>query len=356
MSNVYLVHVDHSSSDEELASAVQAVWRHAGFGKCFRRNDLAALKLHVGEPGRDTYVSPAIAKSLVGLMAATGARPFLTDTSVLYRSPRDNGVTHARVALEHGFGPEQMGAPFIPADGLTGADEIEVEIGGTHYEKVAIAAAIVHSRSMMVLSHATGHAGTGYGGALKNLGMGCSSKKAKLRQHHNQHPRIEADECIACGTCADHCPADAIEVDDHALIDKGKCIGCGECIATCLEAAVKFDWAVMGRQLQERIAEHAAAVVRARRGRLACVTAALNITKDCDCIAEVQPSVVEDIGILASTDPVALDQATMDLIRERAGQTIESLSYPDRDPSFQIAHAEALGLGESCYKIVTIEP
>jgi uncharacterized protein len=352
MSSVYLVHLDRDTPDHEVTARIGALWERAGLAGCFTRNDLAALKLHVGEPGRDTFVSPKIAAALVKLMAETGARPFLTDTAVLYKSRRDNGVGHAGVALEHGFGPDAVGAPFIPADGLNGADEIEIEVGGEHYRHVSIAPAIVHARSMLVLSHATGHAGTGYGGALKNLGMGCCSKMGKLRQHHGHEPRIDPKACTACGTCAEHCPTGAIRVNSHAVIDEEPCIGCGECIAVCLDGAVLFDWAVGGRELQERIVEHAAAVVRGKPGRLACVTVAMNITKDCDCLNLVQPSVVEDIGILASTDPVAIDAVVMDLIRARSGQSIESLSYPGRNASVQIEHARGLGLGDSEVELI----
>jgi uncharacterized protein len=356
MSKVHLLPIDSKAPAAEIEAGVAALWRSAGLGDCFRRHDLAALKLHVGEPGRDTFVSPVIAGALVGMMKETGARPFLTDTSVLYKSRRDNAVDHAGVAVEHGFGFEAVGAPFLSADGLNGADEMEIEVGGAHYERVAIATGIVRARSMLVLSHATGHIGCGFGGALKNLGMGCCSKKAKLRQHHGQEPRIDEEECIACGICAEHCPTDAIAVEVSARIDEERCIGCGECVATCLEGAVKFDWGVNGGPLQERIVEHAAAVIRAKRERLACVTVAMNITKDCDCIATRQPSVVADLGILASTDPVALDQAVMQLVRERAGRSIESLSYPEADGSVQIAHAVALGLGEREFELITVEP
>jgi len=253
MSEVYLVRVDRHTPAPELEARLEELWERAGLAACFHKSDLAALKLHVGEPGRDTYVSPVIAAKLVGLISRTGARPFLTDTAVLYKSPRDNGVGHARVAVEHGFGFEAMGAPFIPADGLNGADEIELEVNGTHYRRVAIAPVIVHARSLLLLTHATGHAGTGYGGALKNLGMGCCSKMGKLRQHHGQQPRIDRKTCTACGTCAEHCPTGAITVNGTARIDDERCIGCGECIATCLDGAVLFDWRVKGQELEERI-------------------------------------------------------------------------------------------------------
>ncbi len=336
------------------AGAIEALWGEAGLSACFADNDLAALKLHVGEPGRTTSVRPSTAAALVRLMRSCGARPFLTDTAVLYASPRDNGVGHARVAHDQGFTLDAVGAPFIPADGLRGSDEMEIEVGGRHVEKAPIAAAIVEARSMLVLSHATGHLATGFGGALKNLGMGCCSKKGKLAQHHGQTPRIDADACTACGTCAEWCPEGAIAVEEHASIDASTCIGCGECIATCLEGAVTFDWQIKGVELSERIVEHAAAVVRGKPGRIAYVTVAEGITKDCDCIGKAQEPVVPDVGVLASLDPVTIDQAVHDLIRERAGRTLEDASYPRHDGTVQMRYAEQMGLGSRTYTLVEL--
>ena len=336
------------------AAAVEALWGEAGLGDCFAARDLAALKLHVGEPGNTTAVRPAVAAALVRLMRACGARPFLTDTAVLYKSPRDNGVGHARAAHDQGFTLEAVGAPFVPADGLRGSEEIEIEVAGRHFEKAAIASVIVEARSMLVLSHATGHLATGLGAALKNLGMGCCSKKGKLRQHHGQTPRIDPGECTACGTCAAWCPEDAIVVEDSASIDASTCIGCGECIATCLEGAVTFDWRMKGAELSERIVEHAAAVVRGKPGRIAYVTVAESITKDCDCLDRVQTPLVSDVGVLASLDPVAIDQATHDLIARQAGRRLEDMSYPRLDGTVQMRYAEQMGLGSRTYELVEV--
>ena len=354
MDKVYLVPAKSSDTDDELTRKIGLVWRAARFENCFRANDLTPLKLHVGEPGKKTFVPPRIVAPLVGHLKETGARPFLTDSAVLYRSPRDNGVSHTRVAHEHGFTMERTGAPFLPADGLNGSDEVEMSTGGKHFESVSIAAAIAQARSMLLLSHATGHLATGFGGAIKNLGMGCGSKKAKLRQHFGQQPSIDETICNGCRECAEHCPEDAIEVDGTAVIDPELCVGCGACVAACLEGAVRFDWEVNGAELQERIVEHAAPIVRARSGRLACVTVVMDVTKDCDCLDNVQEPLCDDIGILASRDPVAIDQAALDLIRERAGRTLESMSYPDRDGSVQLAYAEELGLGKRKAELVTV--
>jgi uncharacterized protein len=354
MSKVYFAPSTGERPVGQDTGVIEALWNEAGLGACFGENDLAALKLHVGEPGRTTQVRPASVAALVRLMGSCGARPFLTDTAVLYRSARDNGVGHARVAHEHGFTLEAVGAPFIPADGLRGSQEMQIEVDGRHFDTASIASVIVEARSMLVLSHATGHLGTGFGGALKNLGMGCCSKKGKLRQHHGHTPRIDPDACTACGTCAEWCPEGAITVDAHAAIDASSCIGCGECIATCLEGAVTFDWGIKGAQLSERIVEHAAAVVRDKPGRIAYVTVAESITKDCDCIGKAQEPVVPDVGVLASLDPVAIDQAAHDLVSRRAGRTLEQVSYPKLDGTAQMRYAEQMGLGSRTYELVEI--
>lgn len=353
MSKVYLAPATSSDSPESLARKVTALWQQAGLDECFQPTDLTAVKLHVGEPGCKTFVSPAIVAPLVRCIAAGGAQPFLTDTSVLYTGPRSHAIGHLQVARDHGFGPEAMGAPFIVADGLNGTDEVIVQVpDGKHFKEVAIASAIMHARSMLVVSHATGHLATGFGGTLKNLGMGCCSRKAKLQQHHGQSPQVDPDKCTGCASCASWCPSDAITVEDQAVIDEAECIGCGECIAVCRDDAVTFRWGISGPELQERIVEHAAAVVRRKPDRIAYVTVALGITKNCDCMGRAEKPLLDDIGILASRDPVAIDQAAVDLIRQKAGRTLESMSYPQADSSIQLAYADALGLGQRQVELV----
>lgn len=354
MSTVFLVPMDAAEPEDQIHCKLSALWRSAGLAGIFRARDLAALKLHVGEPGTTTYIRPTIAKALVGLMKETGATPFLTDTSVLYKSPRDNAIGHAQVVRDHGFGAEEVGAPFVSADGLNGSDAEEVPLEGKHFTEVSIASAVLHARSMLVLSHVTGHLGTGFGGTIKNLGMGCCSKKGKLRQHHGQEPRVDDSICTACEVCKDWCPTDSITVGDTAEILSETCIGCGECIAACQEGAIAFDWSVAGPQLSERIVEHALAVVQAKPDRIGYVTVAQLITKNCDCLGVAEEPLVADIGVLASRDPLALDQAAHDLFTAAAGQTLESLSYPQNDGTHQLAYAEQLGLGSRTYELVTV--
>lgn len=352
MSRVWYVAGKRSDSNREMARKIDVLWEAAGLGACFERFDLTAIKLHVGEPGKTTFVRPVVARSIVERIREVGARPFLTDTCVLYKSARNNGVGHARVASNHGFTIEQTGAPFLPADGLSGEEAVEVEVGGKHFDGVSIAAGIARARSLVVLSHATGHLATGFGGALKNVGMGCASKKAKLQMHFGQQPDISPELCNGCGECAAGCPEDAIEIDGTAAIDMDRCIGCGSCVARCLRDAVTFDWTVSGIELQERIVEHAAAVIRARPKKIVYVTCATSITKDCDCLDAPQEPVCDDIGIFASWDPVAIDDAVLRTIEERSGKTLESMSYPRHDGRAQIRYAVEMGLGSPASEII----
>lgn len=355
MGEVFLISARSVEPAAELARKLETLWHSAHLAEVLETGRTAALKLHVGEPGTHTFAPPALAAAVVQMIKDAGAQPFLTDTAVLYKSRRNNAVGHARVAEEHGFGIARVGAPFVVADGLTGSDEVELPFDGRHHDAVAVASAIARSRSMIVLSHLTGHLGTGLAAALKNLGMGCASKKAKLRQHHGQQPRIDETACTACGECSEWCPADAIEVAEAAAIEKSRCIGCGECVVVCPEGAVKFDWSIMGRELQERIVEHAVVVARSKPGRIGYITAAFAITKDCDCMGIPQRPLVEDIGLLASTDPVAIDQAALDLVRKRDARGLEALSYPEQDGAIQLRYAEQLGLGTRDYELVVVD-
>jgi len=353
---VFLRRVPANASPSDWNAATRVALEASGTLGFVRKRDLVAVKLHVGEPGVKTFLPPEVAAGVVTCLRSRGARPFLTDTSVLYSGPRSNGAEHTEVATRHGFTLERTGAVFLPADGLEGNLERIVPIEGIHYREVGIATTFADADGMVVLSHATGHLAAGYGGTLKNLGMGCASRKGKLLQHSDTKPRIRRRKCEACGACVESCPEDAILQDEEgiAAIDDARCIGCGECIAQCRSDAVGFSWDSASEKLQEKMAEHALGVVTGAKGRLSYVLGLVNLTKDCDCMHSGAPVVARDIGFAVSSDPVALDQTALDLVRAVEHDSLDKLSYPSLDGTIQLAYAEKLGLGSRKYELVEV--
>lgn len=314
--------------------------------------DLVGIKVHVGETPR-SFLGKEMAAVAARRVSAAGAAPFFTDTCVLYASRRDDAVHHTMLAHDHGYSMAR-GAPFLVADGLLGTDEELVEVPSVGSGPVAVASMARRANAFLVIAHVTGHLATGFGGAIKSLGMGLSSRKGKLAMHSVSKPFIRRSACTACGECARWCPEHAIAVATHAQIDGARCVGCGECLAVCRFGAVGFDWKASSQALQHRIAEHARAVVFGREERFAFLNIALRITKDCDCLEDPGPPLFPDIGLLASRDPVALDQATLDLVEARTGTSLRRWGYRQIDPTHQLAHGERIGLGSRACTLVTL--
>mgnify|MGYP001317797896 CR=1 FL=1 len=319
-------------------------------------NDRIAIKVHVGEVGLTTALPPEVAGTVARRLRARGAQPFFTDTAVLYAGRRSHGPGHTELAAEHGFTLERAGAVFVPADGLVGNLEVEVPIAGRHFATVGIAEAIAHSNGAVIVSHATGHMVTGMGGTLKNLGMGCSARKGKLLQHSGTKPFVKEGACVACGACVEHCPTGALSLDPGGLarLDETVCTGCGECLAHCRSDAIGFRWDAAPAVLQEKMVEHALGVARVLKSRFVCLLGIVNLTQHCDCWAEGSPRVAADVGFALSTDPVALDQAALDLVERAAGRRLDQLAFPDREGLTQLACAESLGLGRRDYELVEV--
>ncbi|MBL8029589.1 MAG: DUF362 domain-containing protein [Fibrobacteres bacterium] len=339
--------VNHKSA----AAGISSIFRAVKAPEIFRGNDFVAVKTHFGEKNSVTHVPPQFIGEVGRLIKKNGGVPFLTETSTLYKGNRSDAVVHTMHAHAHGFTPEKTGMAVIMADGLKGDYEHEVVL--PNGSKVMVAGMLKKISSIVAVSHPTGHIALGFGGAIKNLGMGLSSRKGKLVQHSSVKPSVAAAKCTGCGRCIKWCPVDAIEMTPKrkALIKDKKCIGCGECLTECRFDAVLYNWEMDNTRIQELTAEHAYGVVLGKKGLY--VNYLLNFTKDCDCFGTKKKALIKNIGILASLDPVALDAATIDMVENEAKIPLEQLAHEGIDPRVQIRHAEKIGLGFSQYDIVS---
>ena len=312
--------------------------------------DRVAVKLHFGEEGNTRFVSPANLRPLLACLAKHNANHFLTDANALYRGRRHNATDHLEIARKHGFGA--LGVPVLIADGERGEEEAEIPVAGKIFRKVRIARRIAEARALVVVSHFKGHILFGFGGAVKNLGMGCGSRAGKLEMHSTLKPSV-GEGCTLCGKCVDVCPADAILLgEDRAVIDPDQCEGCASCIAACEFDAVEIPWmALAASAVMERTAEYALGAVNGKP--CICVTFVNNIAKDCDCMADSE-LIGSDVGIVASVDPVACEQAAFDLVRAQHG-SVDIFKRATRvDGTHILGYAESIGLGTRNYGLVRL--
>jgi uncharacterized protein len=356
-SKVYLIKTSIKEGKQKISDKAQKLFRAGHFADCFAENDFTAVKVHIGEDKNNTYVKAPYIKGLIDELLKLKTRPYVTDSSTLYTGRRSNALEHSILATEHGFTLENLGAPFIVSDGLLGTNGTAVKIKGKHNKEVFISDDILQCQSILAVAHVTGHITAGFGAILKTLGMGCASKKGKMKQHAAVHLSI-GDKCVLCGLCKKHCPADAITLGKtRAIIDPEKCIGCAECLAFCRYGAVECNWGQETEVLQENIAEHALGVLTGKKNKAAFFNYLLSVTKDCDCFSVADmPTIVDDIGIIASTDPVSVDKAALDLIEEKTGKKLQSLiGNNELDPCCQIRHAEHIGLGSTDYELIKVD-
>ncbi len=353
---VYLARVKDGAEPERQAKAARSALLATGFIDRLMARDMVAIKVHVGERHNDTHAPPEIAAAMVAAARKAKAQCFITDTSTLYKGRRENAIVHALHAHDHGFSIENTGAPFLPVDGLSGTDEAEVEIKGELFESVKVAGQILLADAMIMISHPTGHPASGLGAAIKNAGMGLASRAGKMRQHSSITPEVDAGKCTNCGKCRKWCPKDAIsEKDDVSYIHQKSCIGCGECIAVCRFGAIMWDWKIESPVVQRSIAEYAAGALRHFGDKAVFINALTNMTQDCDCFNRKQKKIIPDVGIVASTDIVAADQATLDLTIQEGGKNLAQLSYGRLDSSIQLDHAVKMGLGTREYEIEEVK-
>ena len=327
-----------------------------------------AIKMHFGEPGNLSFLRPNFARAVAEQVAQQGGRPFLTDCNTLYVGRRKDALEHLASAWENGFTPLSVGCQVIIGDGLKGTDDVEVPFeGGIHFKSALIGRAVMDADVLISLTHFKGHELTGFGGAIKNIGMGCGSRAGKMAMHSLGKPKIDAAKCRACGTCLKNCAQGAIVLPKggKASISHERCAGCGRCIGVCSFDAISNDIDANSKSLNERMAEYTKAVLQGRpHFHISIVT---QVSPFCDCHPENDAPVVPDLGMFASFDPVALDKACIDAVNAAPvipGSALEAVhaSNPDHftaihpitDWRWQISHAEKLGLGSSEYELIRL--
>lgn len=346
MSKVYFI--DFKSSVEcNIFDKFEKLFEKSGFEALFTMKSLVACKLHFGEYGNTNFINPLFIKKLIELVRKSGSIPFLTDTSTLYTGKRSLAPTHIEQAIWHGFG----GAPIIIADGLKGESYVPVKINGKHFKELKIGSSIYYADSMITVSHFKGHFVTGFGGAIKNLGMGCAAKQGKLEQHCGKPPIVSVKKCTGCGLCIKWCPADAIEFDKTAKIISSKCIMCTNCLSVCPSNAINISWAEESLNVQERMAEYAVGAVNGKK--VGYINFLTDIVSFCDCWPATEPVMVPDIGILASYDPVSIDRVCYDMV-EKASKGKFSKAWRNINPECQLNHAEKMGLGTQKYELMEV--
>ncbi|MBI3599562.1 MAG: DUF362 domain-containing protein [Nitrospinae bacterium] len=339
--------------------------------------DLVAVKLHFGEKGNTSYVKPIYLRKIVDKIREFGGKPFLADTNTLYAGSRKESVSHIETAIGNGFDYSVVNAPIIIADGLRGKSYEMVRIDRKWYQEVDIASEIYNADSLIAVTHVKCHELSGIGGVIKNIGMGCASLKGKLNQHSNVKPFVAADKCTGCMRCLQWCPVDgAIIKVEKPVASEGKlkvkivseiCIGCGECILPCRDGAIKIKWDADTASMQEKMVEHVYAALQNKKGKYIFISFLTQISPACDCYPASDTPVVGDIGILASKDPVAIDQAAADLINKQTGNRDSKLKnnfepgedkfrgvYPEIDWTVQLKYGEEIGLGSREYELIEV--
>lgn len=367
MENVYLARFGALSKERNTENKIKALCLAGGLENMISKDDLTAVKLHFGELGNDAFINAIHIGSIVNEIKKTGAKPFLTDTNTLYIGGRKNSVDHLTTAAKHGFCYPVVDCPVIIADGLAGQNYTEQTVYGKHFEKVKIASDIVTADSMVVVSHFKGHEATGFGGALKNIGMGCASNEGK-REQHNVKPYVIEENCVVCGACMNVCAEFCINIAGKSIeIDSERCIGCLMCMNTCPQRAIDLDWQDDGTVFIERMIEYAAGAVQNKTGKVFYINFLNNITPHCDCTPWNDIPFVPDIGILASSDPVALDKACYELVNasqgvvgsllpdnHKPGEEKFTRIWPGTNPELQFDYAEEMSVGRRDYKLIEI--
>ncbi len=354
---------------KNLLDKLRKLALEAGIKEIDFKDKFTALKIHFGEPGNLSYLRPNYVACLVKLIKELKGKPFLTDANTLYSGKRSNAVDHLNSAMENGFNRISVGCDVIIADGLKGTEYRQIPIHQKHFSAPKIAAAIAEADIIVSLTHFKGHELTGFGGTLKNLGMGSGCRAGKMEMHSRSKPRIKPNNCTSCGQCIKNCSQEAIHFNKlkKAEIDEQRCIGCGQCVAVCQYGAAVAGSDEASGIVQERIVEYAYAVLKDKpHFHLSFI---LNVSPYCDCWNYNDQAIVPDLGMAASFDPVALDRACIDLVNKAPmlkGSVLEEKNFREGEDKFTSIHkdtdwrrgldyAEKIGLGSQNYELIIVD-
>ena len=358
-----------------LLDKLKKLIEKAGIDSIDMDSKFVAIKIHFGEPGNLSFLRPNFAKVVADKVTSLGGRPFLTDCNTLYVGRRKHALEHLAAAQENGFSPLSTGCQMIIADGLKGTDEMEVPLEGCdHFQSAFIGRAIMDADIFISLTHFKGHELTGFGGAIKNIGMGCGSRAGKTDQHSNGKAQIVSALCRGCKKCMKECANNGLEFNPETKkmrVITENCVGCGRCLGACNFDAISFEQDSAVADLNRRMAEYAKAVVDGRPQFH--VSLVMDITPNCDCHDENDTYILPDVGIFASFDPVALDQACADACLKQkplpGSQLWDNMcrsdfvdlkdhfrnSRPESEWQSCLEHAEKIGLGSREYELVVIK-
>lgn len=374
-SKVYFSDFQCKVGDSRL-NKMERLIKKAGIDQIDFKDKYVAVKIHFGEWGNLAFLRQQYAKTVCDYVKSKGGIPFLTDSNTLYAGMRHNAIDHLDAAYMNGYNPLATGVHTIIADGLRGLDERIIPVEGGEYVKEAkIAAAIADADIIISITHVKAHASAGFGGVIKNLGMGSGSKKGKMEMHASGAPQVYPENCVGCGLCAEHCLNGSITlVDKKAVIDTEKCLGCGHCLSFCFKQAIECPWDEAKPVMNKKIAEYAKAAVTGKP--TFHISFVCDVSPDCDCIGSNDIPLVPDVGMFAGFDPVALDQACVDAVNAqhiiKKGKLLKRLQkispeIPDTlDDVFGtlnpisnleagLIHAEKLGMGTREYELETVK-
>jgi uncharacterized Fe-S center protein len=353
---VYFIKIDTDYSPAQISQSLQNLLEVSKvLEQSIAKSSRVAVKMHFGDEGNTGYVLPQYVKIILDYLKQLKVKAFLTDSNTLYKGKRSDSKSHLKLAGEHGFKKEKLNTPIKIDDETKSGAVVEVKINGEFIKKAKIIKSIFEADCLVGIAHFKGHIMTGFGGAIKNIGMGAASRQGKLEQHSTVSPVVYEDACIACAKCLAVCPVGAIFMQGNkAQIKDNICIGCATCIGVCEKKAIDVNWQQGAHIIQQKMAEYAQAALMNKKKNSAFINFAIKITKECDCLAKDDPRVCEDVGIFTSFDPVAIDKACLDLINKYSKSDLFRVLHPDRDYSIQLIHAEKIGLGTLDYELIKV--